>query len=125
MFKKLVDFATPDAFAELKKRSAACLNSGSNMICCETQVMVTVKVDATTPLAIAIKEDHAYSSHKNFKFFDTKNCGVDKSPADKVANGEFKNFFQGLVKTNGEIHRSRCRFAAPAMGGSHRLSKFR
>lgn len=96
----LADFATPDAFEEIKKRSAACLKSGPSTICCEASAtippvvvdkespVIIDKIDATTPAAVKpVDQATDYSSHKNYKFFNFTTCGMD-SAADRIANGK-------------------------------------
>lgn len=107
MIAELVDFASPDAFDEIKKRSAACLKSGPSTICCETVKVELVPDDPVSPTSTTVatttttalittntvatkpfEQRIDFTSHKNYKLFNATSCGLVYDASDRVSNGE-------------------------------------
>ena len=107
MIAELVDFASPDAFEEIKKRSAACLESGSSTICCETVnvdhvpedpvsststtiATTTIKTTTTSNTVVTkpFEQRIDFTSHKNYKLFNFTACGLESASANRISFGE-------------------------------------
>lgn len=107
MIAELVDFASPDAFDEIKKRSAACLKSGPSTICCETVKVELVPDDPVSPTSTTVatmtttalittntvatkpfEQRIDFTSHKNYKLFNATSCGLVHEFPNRVSNGE-------------------------------------
>lgn len=100
------DFITPDFIAEIKARSLACNQHGTNLICCKevsselltkfmdvqtTRDIVKPKVSQRAPSTTSLLQNHNKAStidpvlHPNFKFFKSLKCGYFSG--NRVANG--------------------------------------